>query len=194
MTNEMLLTLIVAGTGVVLGMLGLILAVAAKLSASQALRDQEAAQQAAARAQSAQWMKDQELAGAMKIRVAMLEGVQRVKESLTSMLHAKKGNLNKDAAYKAVSDTGRVFSKLADDHAAKLDGDEKAAMLRARDVAIEAASRTRSLLEEVADPADLSSSQRADVMRLRAELGEAQSVLRDRMQGRLIKRVVGDEG
>jgi len=194
MGNETLITLVVAGAGVALGLLGLILAIAAKLSASQAVRDQEASQQAAAQTQSAQWMKDQELAGAIRVRSAMLEGVQRVKDSLTSMLHAKKGNLNKDAAYKAVSDTGRVFSKLTDDHAPKLEGDEKTAMLRARDVAIEAASRARSLLEEVADPADLSSSQRAELMRLRSELGEAQNVLRDRVQARLFKRVLEEGG
>ena len=69
---------------------------------------------------------------------------------------------------------------------------EKAAVSRAKNAAVETTYQVRSFLDEIDDPADLSSTHRAELSRLRNELSEAQQVLRDRIQDRLIQLVLSE--
>ncbi|MCZ6836918.1 MAG: hypothetical protein O7G85_14170 [Planctomycetota bacterium] len=192
MDQNLLFSLIIGSSGVVLAILGLILALTGKFAASRVARDIEELQQIKTQEKSALWMKDQELADSLKLRQGMLDGAQKVKDQLSTILYAKHGNLKKEAAYKMVSDAGRVFSALCDSHLAKFNPDEKTALLRAKDAAVEATYQTRSFLDEIKDPADLSSVQRSDLSRVRLELSEAQLVLRDHIQQQLIKRVLAE--
>ncbi len=192
MDNEVLIGLVVGGAGVVLGLLGVIIAVIARVAASHAARDLQGLQQEMAQIQSAKWMKNQELENLLKVRRAMLESIQKLKDSMTGMLQVEKGAMKKEAVYKAVSDDGRVLSKLCEDHAAKLSETERSAVNRAKDAAVETTYQVRSFLDEIDDPADLSSAHRAELSRLRAELSESQQVLRDRIQDRLIHLVLSE--
>lgn len=192
MSNEVLIGLIVGGAGAALALLALLLAAMAKVAASRAAQDLQLLQQQIAQDQSARWMQDQQMENQIKLRLAFLDGIRKLSDELTRMMHVKKGTVKKEALYKAVSDIGRQFSKLCDDHAEKLNEVEQAAVLQARDTAVETSYQTRSMLDEIDDPADLSSTHRADMGRLRAELNDSQSILRGSIQDQLINRIFGE--
>lgn len=192
MNNEVLIGIIVGGVGVALALLGLLLAVMAKVTASRASQDLQLLQQEMAQTQSARWMQDQEMENQIKLRLAFLGCLRKLSDELTRMMSVKKGTVKKEVLYKAISDIGRQYSTLCDEHAEKLNETEQAAVLRAKGIAVEASYQTRSILDEIDDPADLSSSHRAEMGRLRAELNESQGILRGCIQDRLIDRIFSE--
>ena len=190
MDTEQITILVVGGSGAALALLALIIAVAGKLSAGSVQKDIEHLQQDISRQESAQWMKNRELEKWLKVRSAILLGMQKLKEEISRILHAKPGALKKASCHKAVSDTGRAFSELCENHAGKLGEFEQTVVERAKDVAVEVTYQARAFLDEVQDPAELSSTGRETLLRLRAELTESQEVIRDRMMDRLIKHML----
>ncbi|MCH7603191.1 MAG: hypothetical protein IIB54_10520 [Planctomycetes bacterium] len=194
MDTEQITILVVGGTGAALALLALIIAVAGKLSAGSVQKDIEHLQQDISRQESAQWMKNRELEKWLKVRSAILLGMQKLKEEISRILHAKPGTLKKASCHKAVSDTGRAFSELCENHAGKLGEFEQTVVERAKDVAVEVTYQARAFLDEVQDPAELSSTGRETLLRLRAELTESQQFLSDRMMDRLMKHVLKDGG
>jgi hypothetical protein len=192
MEIELLIALVVGGVGAALALLGIILAVMARVSTTRAVQEMQSQQQETVQSQSAQWLQDQEMENMIKLRLAFLDCIQKIKDEVNILLRVKKGETKKDKINKALSDHGRILSKLCDERAEQLMDVEREAMLRAKDTAVEATFRSRSFLDEVTDPSDLSSAHRVELMQIRDELGDAQSVLRGLIQDRLIKRVFRD--
>ncbi len=197
MDTEQITILVVGGSGAALALLALIIAVVAKLSAGRVQNDIESLQQDVARQDSAEWIRKRELEKRLKVRSAVLLGMQKLKEELNRMLHAKPGALKKASCLKSISDTGRAFKELCENHTDKLGESEQVVVNRAKDIAVEVTYQVRAFLEEVQDPAELSTTGRETLLKLRAELTESQEVIRDRMMDRLIKHMLqegGEEG
>lgn len=194
MDTEQITILVVGGTGAALALLALIIAVAGKLSAGSVQKDIEHLQQDISRQESAQWMKNRELEKRIKVQTALLLGIQKIKEEMNRILHAKPGELKKASCHKSVSDCGRAFSELCEGHAGKLGEYEQVVVERAKDTAVQVTYEVRAFLDEVQDPAELSSKGRETLLKLRAELTESQQFLRDRMMDRLMKHVLEDGG
>lgn len=194
MDTEQITILVVGGSGAALALLALIIAVVAKLSAGRVQQDIEQVQQEMSRQESAGWMKNRELEKRLKVQTALLLGIQKIKEEMNRILHAKPGELKKASCHKSVSDCGRAFSELCEGHASKLGEYEQVVVERAKDCAVQVTYQVRAFLDEVQDPAELSSKGRETLLKLRAELTESQQFLRDRMMDRLMKHVLEDGG
>ena len=192
MDTELLIALIAGSTGVVLALLSLMMSLLARFSASRAASEVERLRQDITQRQSADWMKDQELETKLTAPKLMSEGIQRVMNEITHLLHAGPETPAPGELLQSVSAAGRLFNKLADEHGGKLGDVEQQAIGQARDAAVKVVVEARRVLESVAKPAEMSHKDREVITRLRTELSEAQMVLRGRMLDRLIARSLRD--
>jgi hypothetical protein len=188
-----IIAITVGGIGVLVGLIGLAVAVSARLGQGHLRREVESMLQESVQTASATWVRDRELQTRLKALDTGLGIMGRLTEAVQLVMRAKSGAVTNDDALKAVSTAGRAAANLHKEARSRFKPDEAAAIATAKDLAHEALFHVRSSLETVAEPADLSEKCRLTLGRLLIELDVCQQVFRDRSLKLLAERTLSSD-
>jgi len=194
MDTNTIIAVTVGGIGVLVGLIGLAVAVSARLGSGQLRREVESLRQESVQTASAEWVRDRELQTRLKSLDTALGIMRRLTEAVQLVMRAKTGAVTNDDALKAVSSAGRGAANLHKEARSKFTADEAAAIGTAKDLAHEILFHVRSSLETVTEPAELPERSRLTLGRLLVELDICQQVLRDRSLRLLAERALSTGG
>lgn len=179
MSTEMIVALSIGALGLVLGILALVLGSIAKSGSNAVEREMTSLRQEITQTQSADWLRDREIEGAIRVQSKALRAMTKLREELNVALRAQAGRVETASVVKAVSDAGRRITTTYDEIHAQLGRAERATFHRAKEFAHEVLHRTRAALDDTPDPSRMSEEARRELLRMRAELIDLESTLRD---------------